>query len=308
MNMSNPDAPVYIPSKGRWESRKTMKALDHLGVPYRVVVQPGEFEQYAAVIPREKLLTLPYNLGAGEVNDLGEGGLVFARNFVMDHAKAEGHKWFWIIDDNIDEFFRLNWSIKSVVKSGTIFKCAEQFVDRFDNVGQAGFQYYMFIPRKLAYQYPPVTFNSRIYSCTYMRTDTGHRWRGVFNDDTDLSLRIMKSGQSTILFNAFLARKIRTMVVKGGNTDIYQGTGRLEMARSLVEQHPEVTKIVYKFGHWQHSVDYSQFRGIDPQPKKEVYDAIPPGFDNHGLVLEHADVIQGRWRRDETPPTMEPPK
>lgn len=139
----NPTAPIYIPSKGRWNSRLTMKALDAINVPYRVVVQPGEYAEYAKVIRPDWLLTLPYDMGAGETNDLGEGGLVFARNFALDHAKAEGHKWFWIIDDNIDNFFRLNWNIKIPVKSGTMFRLAEQFVDRFDNIAQAGFQYYL---------------------------------------------------------------------------------------------------------------------------------------------------------------------
>lgn len=35
--------------------------------------------------------------------------------------------------------------------------------------------------------------------------------------------------------------------------------GRLKMAQSLVEQHPDVTKIVQKWGRWQHHVDYRPF-------------------------------------------------
>lgn len=45
-----PRYPVYIVSKGRWESRLTAKALDALGVPYRIVVEPQERDRYAAVI------------------------------------------------------------------------------------------------------------------------------------------------------------------------------------------------------------------------------------------------------------------
>jgi hypothetical protein len=297
----NPEHPVYIPSKGRWEPRQTIRALDRIKVPYRVVVQPAERDKYAAVVPHDRLLVLPYDLGAGEKNDLGEGGLVMARNFVLDHAKSEGHPWFWILDDNIDEFYRLNWSIKMPVKSGTIFRLAEQFVDRFDNVAQAGFQYYMFVPRKQAFQFPPITLNTRIYSCTYFRTDSTERWRGVFNDDTDLSLRLLKQGWSTILFNAFLARKLPTMTVSGGNTGIYQGAGRLQMARELVEQHPDVTKIVHRYGRWQHSVDYRQFKGNKLAWKAGVRESIPEGFDDHGLVLEH--MTGTRWERGHEPPT-----
>jgi hypothetical protein len=298
--MSNPRSPVYIPSKGRWDTRLTVRALERIGVPYRIVVQPGEYANYAAVINPANIITLPYDMGAGEVNELGEGGLVFARNFILDHAKAEGHEWFWIIDDNVDEFFRLNNNIKCTVKSGSIFRIAEDFVHRFDNVGQAGLQYYMFIPRKQAYEHPPVALNRRIYSITYMNTYT-ERWRGVFNDDTDLSLRLLKKGMATILFNAFLGRKIATMTVKGGNTGIYQGAGRLEMARELVQRHPDVTKIVHKWGRWQHSVNYAPFRDNKLIWKPGVRESIPLGFDENGLALEHA-TAEG-WIRGIEPPT-----
>jgi hypothetical protein len=298
----NPRNPVYIVSKGRWDSRLTVRALERMNVLYRIVIQPGERDQYAAVIDPAKILVLPYDMGAGERNDLGEGGLVFARNWVLDHAKAEGHLWFWILDDNLKDFRRTTWSVRCAVKSGTIFRLAEDFVDRFENVAQAGFQYKMFVPRKQAHLYPPVYVNSRIYSCTYYRTDL-ERWRGVFNDDTDLSLRLLKKGWCTILFNAFLADKCGTMLVKGGNTGIYQGAGRLEMARSLVEQHPDVTKIVYKFGHWQHAVDYRRFKANKLIWKPGVRESIPEGFDERGLVLEYLDG--DHWTRGGELPTKE---
>ncbi len=54
--------------------------------------------------------------------------------------------------------------------------------------------------------------------------------------------------------------------MKGGNTDeLYKQTpefdGRWEMAKSLVMQHPDVTKITRKWGRWQHQVDYRPFKG-----------------------------------------------
>ena len=50
----NPDYPVYVISKGRWESRKASKALEKIGVPYRIVIEPQEYEKYAEVIARGK--------------------------------------------------------------------------------------------------------------------------------------------------------------------------------------------------------------------------------------------------------------
>jgi hypothetical protein len=51
------------------------------------------------------------------------------------------------------------------------------------------------------------------------------------------------------------------MTMKGGNTDeLYQGDGRLKMAQSLYEQHPDVVTITEKWGRPQHHVNYKIFR------------------------------------------------
>jgi hypothetical protein len=55
------------------------------------------------------------------------------------------------------------------------------------------------------------------------------------------------------------------MTMKGGNTDeLYrQNTefdGRLEMARHLQRQHPDVTKIYHRWGRWQHQVNFRKFK------------------------------------------------
>lgn len=75
---------------------------------------------------------------------------------------------------------------------------------------------------------------------------------------------MLKDGYCTVLFNAFLAKKMPTMTMKGGNTeDLYklngEQDGRLLMAQSLQQQHPDVTKITRKWGRWQHQVDYRPF-------------------------------------------------
>lgn len=278
----NPRYPVYIISKGRWESRLTARALDAIGVPYRIVVEPTETDRYAAVLGRDKLLELPFA-------DLGLGSIP-ARNFVWDHAAESGAAWHWILDDNIRGFYRLYRNIKTPVETGTIFYAAEEFVNRYENVGQAGFNYFMFAPRKE--RVPPLYFNTRIYSCILNRNDHGFRWRGRYNEDTDLSLRILKAGYPTVLFNAFLAFKETTMSMKGGNTDeLYVDGGRLRMAESLVEQHPDVARVTQRWGRYQHYVDYSLFRRNKLLRKPGIL--IPSGYHNFGMVLQR--LIDDEW-------------
>jgi len=318
----NPRHPVYIISKGRWESRYTAKALEEIGVPYRIVVEPQEADAYRAVISPEKVLVLPFsNLGLGSIP---------ARNWVWEHALEESRSTHhWILDDNIQGFYRLHHNLKTPVADGTVFRAAEEFADRYENVAQFGFHYFMFASRKTAL--PPYYLNSRVYSCMCIKNARPERWRGRYNEDTDLSLRFLKDGQCTILFSAFLAFKSTTMTMKGGNTDqLYAGTestlqtwekhapscghcsserpwlceeacrilepdGRWRMARSLVEQHPERTVIARKWGRWQHSVDYSDFK----QKLIPRAGAVPgEGVNDFGMVLRF---------RGETPAAPEIP-
>lgn len=271
----NPNYPVYIISKGRWESRKTVKALEKIGVPYRIVIEPQELEQYSAVIDPQKILVLPFS-------NLGQGSIP-ARNWVWEHSISEGAERHWILDDNINNFFRLNNNLKVPVSDGTIFKAAEDFSDRYENVAISGLNYFMFASRKS--KIAPFTMNTRIYSCILIKNDIPYRWRGRYNEDTDLSLRALKDGWCTILFNAFLAEKSVTMTMKGGNTeDLYLiENGRLKMAQSLQKQHPDVTKITWKWGRWQHSVDYRPFKGNRLIKKPGII--IPEGVNNYGMVL-----------------------
>lgn len=277
----NPRYPVYIISKSRWESRLTSKALEKIQVPYRIVIEPQEYDDYSAVIAPSKILVLPFS-------NLGQGSIP-ARNWVWEHSITEGHKRHWILDDNIKAFYRFNENLKVPSASGSIFYAIEDFVDRYINVALAGPHYFMFASRKA--KHPPFTMNSRIYSCILIKNDIPYRWRGRYNEDTDLSLRALKDGWCTVLFMAFLAEKMPTMTMKGGNTEslylLDNEDGRLLMARSLQEQHPDVTQVTRKWGRWQHHVDYRPFKNNKLIRKPGV--EIPDKPNEYGMKLVKLD-------------------
>lgn len=276
--MNNPRYPIYIISKGRHESRLTSKALEAMAVPYRIVIEPQELDQYASVIDEKKILVLPFS-------NLGQGSIP-ARNWVWEHSIKEGHKRHWILDDNIHDFWRYDKNQRVRMGNGKCFFITEDFVDRYENVAMSGLQYYMFMPNKS--KAAPFILNTRIYSCILLDNDISLRWRGRYNEDTDLSIRILKGGYCTILMQAFLCNKIATMTMTGGNTDdLYRQEkdfeGRLEMARSLQRQHPDVVKITRKWGRWQHQVDYRPFKNNRLRRKPGII--IPTGINNYEMRM-----------------------
>lgn len=247
--------PIYIVSKGRWGSRLTVRQLEHLGIPYKIVVEPSERDLYASVIDPKNILTLPDDKA-------GTGCSIPARNFVWKHAVTSGAEKHWILDDNIQGFFEFNWNMKPKIRDYNPFEIVERFVDKHNNVGLAGMNYEFFVQRRN--DTPPYYLNTRVYSCILIRHDLFREepWRGTYNEDTDLSLRVLKAGWSTVLFNYVLAKKVTTGILAGGNDAIYKlakGDGRLEMAKALCLQHPDVSKITWKWKRWQHQVTYQPF-------------------------------------------------
>ncbi len=260
----NPKFPVYIVSKGRHKSRVTSRSLELMQVPYYIVVEEQEYNSYSAVIDPKKILVLDkdYQRDYDTCDDLGETkskGPGAARNFAWDHSISSGHAWHWVMDDNINGFFRFNRNLKVPVGSGTILKCMEDFVLRYENVAMAGPNYFKFISRKSKCK--PFTMNTRIYSCNLIKNCLSFRWRGRYNEDTDISLRILKDGLCTILFNVFLQDKMNTQTVGGGNTeDFYSKEGTMPKSQMQVKLHPDCSRIVWRFGRWHHYVDYSRFK------------------------------------------------
>lgn len=132
--------------------------------------------------------------------------------------------------------------------------------------------------------------NTRIYSCNLIRNDTPYRWRGRYNEDTDISLRMLKDGWCTVQFNAFLQEKIKTQTLKGGNTgEFYAKEGTGPKSEMQVAMHPDVSRIVYKFGRIHHQVDYTWFKNHKLIRKKSIdFDKLKK-VDDYNMVLYQKD-------------------
>jgi hypothetical protein len=296
-----PQFPLYIVSKGRYETPLTARALESMGVEYNIVVEEQERAEYEkAVKGRVVVLDKRYQEEYETCDDLGatrSRGPGPARNFVWDHSISEGYDWHWVMDDNIWQFYRFNRNLKTPCRSASMWRAMEDFCLRYENVVMAGPQYYMFIAQKTGDKVPPYVANTRIYSCNLIRNDAPFRWRGRYNEDTDLSLRMLKAGLCTIQFNAFLQFKMPTQTVKGGNTDEfyhaegelvegekYARGGTLAKSQMQVRLHPDVSKLVWRFGRVHHHVNYRPFKKNRLRRKAKL--RVKKGTNNFGMELK----------------------
>ena len=290
----NPKYPLAIVSKGRAQYMSTSRSLNRMKIPHHIIIEPQDLEPYTEALKNfgityATLLVAPFsNHGDGPGR---------ARNWWWDYSKevlkAEAH---WVMDDNINDFYRLTDNQRIRVENGSLFKSCEDFVDRYENVLMSGLQYRFFIAPNQ--KYPPYVTNTRIYSCNLIRNDCPFRWRGRYNEDTILSLDILKAGFCTVQFNHFLQDKMVTQAQKGGNTaEFYHAEnaealkagwntdGTINKSQMLVDVHPDVARVAWKYGRWHHYVDYSPFKKTKLKLKEGVDLKSFPKVDNYKLKL-----------------------
>lgn len=270
-----PKYPIYIVSKGRYNNCVTSKRLTEIGVEHYVVCEAHEYNEYVVKTNATEILILPQEYldsydtcdSLGNSKSKGPGA---ARNFCIDHSKQYGYKRHWVMDDNLDGFYHLNNNKKLRVETGNFFRVVEDFIDQFDNVPVAGLNYFGFCKKTDAV--PAFTPNTRIYSCLLIENDSGYRWRGRYNEDTDLSLRVLKDGLCTIQINTFLANKVTTQRMRGGNSaEFYDKEGTMPKSAMIAELHPDVAKVSWRFGRWHHYVDYTPYRKNNLNKVSTVY-------------------------------------
>lgn len=287
--------PIYVVSKNRSTVCSTSIYLSLMGINHFVTVEPDEVEVYkenldpnhATVLELDMKYKEDYDTFSdlGNTNSTGPGA---ARNFCWDHSISNGHKWHWVFDDNTTEgFFWFYQNSRVKLRSPAFFRAVEDFIDRYDNIAIAGLNYKFFCVA--TQKYPPYVLNTRIYSYLLIRNDIPYRWRGRYNEDTDLSLRVLNDGWCTIQFNSMLAGKAATQTVKGGNTEeFYENEGTYNKSKMLYDMFPRLVDVVWKFGRWHHYVNYSIFK-----QKLKLKDGVDlsqyPKINNYGMKIIKVD-------------------
>lgn len=293
-----PKSPIYIVSKGRYEKRPTSDLLCKQKCPHYIVVEPQEVDEYKARVDSTYVTILPMDMSfkkwyfRGVPDDFmpGKTGAGAARNFALAHAKENGHKFFWTMDDNLATALRFQRGRKRNCLSPAMWRCMEWHMDRFDNVLAVGPSYGFFV--KNYFCNLPFITNTRIYSCTLTRTDMPDilseftmkhyglkehypGWEGlIYNEDTEMSLRILKAGYCTIQYQAFLVGKMATQSMKGGNTtEIYMDGTRMK-SEVLAKWFPDDAEVRVKFSRVHHQVDYNKFKST-PLHVRDDYQ-VPP--------------------------------
>lgn len=183
-----------------------------------------------------------------------------AHNFAWDHSREEGHTHHWIMDDNIQLFrYRSARGKTMPLVDALPFIWHEDLMLRYKNL--AGFA----LGLSHTFGSQPFQLNTRLYCATLYRNDLdGIRWRRGLNDDTVVSLDILKAGWCTAESHMLLILKQPTnrgQRMAGGMTEFYNVSGGfIRKAAEAIRLHPDCVKMVERYGRVHHQIDYSQFK------------------------------------------------
>jgi len=287
----SPRYPVYVISKGRFDCCFTADFLIKDNCKFHLVVEPQEADKYIERYGKDKVYILPFS-------NLGLGGIP-ARNWVWEHSILQGYERHWILDDNIRDIKRRYKSFRVECNSRIALKVVEDFTDRYTNIAIAGMNYSMFVADKIKIK--PFYLNNHVYSCLLINNSLPNRWRGRYNEDTDLCLQVLADGWCTVLTNIFMINKMQTMTMKGGNaSQLYTGDGRLKMARSLERSWPYVVSVDRRFDRPQHKIrdDWKKFDTPLIRRTDIDWENLPP-IDNYGLSLvQVSEQIKSKYLQD----------
>jgi hypothetical protein len=258
------DFPVYIPTRGRPQKQLTADALLELGIRPFLVVEAAEEAAYKENNPECYVIVWPQNYlddyeKTPELDPHPTTGA--AHNYAWDHSRAAGYTHHWIMDDNIRGFLIRSNGRRANVKDAKALHYQEDFIRKFKNLAGISLAMAPFMRGST------LMINTRLYCATLYRNDLheyGIKWRRGINDDTIVSLDILKTGYWCTAENRAVGIKktgtSRKSRMAGGMTDFYAQGGFIKKSAELVRCHPEYSTTVVKFNRVHHSVDFSSFK------------------------------------------------
>ena len=262
-----PKYPIFIPSHKRSDNALTPKLFMQYGVPFKLVVDKSEYDNYAKIYGDHNLLVLPF---------LNNGTPCPPRVWIMNYSRDQGDHRHWIIDDNIRWFCYFNGRTRIQIQPNLGLRLCEEFCDQWTNVGIYG-PYYSFLSNA---RITPVPFrkNVHVYSCMCVLNSLPFNWRGPWNEDVDLCLQSLAHKYCTIGTTFITQEKMKTMSMKGGNSTAYQNLdSRAYGSRVLQRRWPSVVELKNKYGrpHFHVKDSWRMFKDIplvkDPNYKPKSF-------------------------------------
>jgi len=216
----------YIPTKGR-PNTKTYKLFTDVGIQVKHFVEPQEYELYK--VP-----------GKVDIKE-NDKGVTFVRNFMLNYARENNHKWVIICDDDVMSFGIYNG--KTVKKDASIWleilKKAKKLPFELIGINYTQHAWH----EKTSY-----SINRKFAEvCVLMNIEKIH-WNYEDNtkEDRDFQLQTIKNGYGVLRFNHYWFSCPNVGSNSGGLSDLYKAKKDTIWAENLTKKWYPYAKLVNK--------------------------------------------------------------
>ncbi len=251
---------IFIPSKGRhsYKQARSMLLFDNFGVEYTIVIEKEEEIFYSNAFPKAELLILP---------ESGRG-IGYSRDFLLRKARAEGHDWIWIFDDDVKNFGKKVG--KRIVKMAPaeFFRETDRILkEELPNhkIGIAGALYSIHtIHAQVSH-----SINRRFWSNILINTKTGIDYDPSLRvwEDMDFFINHLSNGWKSLCFNQFCVEMEiggfhnGTRRQEGGCGPDYLKGAKIKYSAIIAKRYPEYLKVYRdKNGKLQSRIFYKKFK------------------------------------------------
>ena len=220
--------PVFIPSKGRPNG----KTFTHMHYPV-IVVEPQDEQMYLDAFPGRSIVVLPEN----------DKGIAYVRNYILYLANKHHLKFFWMIDDDIDNFYTRQEGKTVKCTFNELNRHAFSFIQSCDPAGY-GPTYSSFLKDD------HVSYGTGLEVCVLWNVprlkllNVHYDDQVNFKEDRDFSLEIIKRGGVLIKDHRMGFRVPKLGTNKGGLHESYKDTEKYNASiKNFIAKHPGYTAI-----------------------------------------------------------------
>lgn len=217
--------PIFVPSKGRAKTATSMPLLEVARMRYCLVVHPDEAETYRAQYPNA--IICPWQRTGMTLGAI--------RNLILDYAREEGIKWFWMLDDDITQFRYWGEEVQSakILREMEPILLKSQFV-----MGSLEHTAYA----RNAPRNKPYAINRAIYQICAVNAEGTKPLRYTDTrlwEDADFQAKVLYAGYHTVTFKKYSYS--RTEALEGGMEGVYGSDDTIrECAEAMQRKWPEL--------------------------------------------------------------------
>ena len=216
----------YIPTKGRIDT-KTYKLFEDAGIQVKHFIEPQEYELYK----------VPNKVDIKE----NDKGVTFVRNFMLNYAKENNHKWVIICDDDVKSF--------GIYNGKTVKKDAGIWLDILEKAKKLPFELIGINYTQHAWhEKTSYSINRKFAEVCVLMNMEKINWKYEDNtkEDRDFQLQTIKNGYGVLRFNHYWFSCPNVGSNSGGLSDLYKAKKDTIWAENLVKKWYPYAKLVNK--------------------------------------------------------------